>query len=238
MAPAVVPTFMDQLQKTLRAAGSVADSRSFAAAVIGALRDSGAGGSRHLRALSEGSVARPLQAVADTAHFLVILHGQLPSVLEIARLNADEPAASWLRSAGVAFDQDRRWMAGLAAMTGGALDLHGLSTAEQVVRDQRDAMLTLAKSNRMGCALGAAVTLVLDWQAVRSRLPRAAQHLGYDRHERLSDPWPEDGALDALACHADDVRVRRAIEFAALQLASLHAQLFDLLEARHAQRLG
>ena len=67
MAPAVVPTFMDQLQKTLRAAGGVADSRSFAAAVIGALRDGGAGGSAHLRALSEGAVARPL--VDNTARF-------------------------------------------------------------------------------------------------------------------------------------------------------------------------
>lgn len=238
MAQAAVPMKMGQLQKSLRAASTASDSRAFAAAVIGALRDGGSGSSRHLRALAEGAVTRPLQAIADTAHFLAILHGQLPSVLEIARLHTDEPAASWLRTAGQAFDQDRRWIVGLATMTGGALDLHGLTTAEQVVRDQRDAMLTLAKSNRTGCAIGAAVTLMLDWHAVRASLPRAAQHLGYDRRDRLSDPWPLDGVMEVLADFADDVRVRRAIEFGSVQLASLHAQLFDLLEARHAQRLA
>ncbi len=237
MAPLVVPPKTGQLQQTLRAALAVSDSRAFAAAIIGALRDGGAGG-RHLSALADGAVERPLQAVADTAHFLVILHGQLPSVLEIAGAGAQEPAASWLRLGCEAFDADRRWIARLAAMTGGALDLQGLTSAEQIVRDQRDAMLTLAGSNRTGCAIGAAVTLMIDWQTIRVQLPMAAQRLGYDRSALAGAPWPLGMALESLASVAEDIRARRAIEFGAVQVASLHAQLFDLLEARHAARLS
>ena len=149
----------------------------------------------------------------------------MPSLFELACGHEEIGTASWLREAAAAFDADRRWLARLSVMTGGAIDLQGLTTAEQLVRDQREAMLTLAKSSRAGCALGAAVTLILDWQTLRTELPKAAQQLGFECRDLQADRWPVEGAGTALADVGGDHKVRRAVVFGAMQLASLHGQL-------------
>lgn len=239
MAPVAVPMRnMSLLQKSLGDAGAVADVSRFAVSVIESLRANGSCNSAHLGALVDGRLERPMQALADYAHFLTILHGQVPSLLEIASSHEKHTTALWLRTAAAAFDEDRRWMARLSVVTGGALDLAGLSTAEQLVRDQREAMLTLANSSRTGCALGAAVALVIDWQILRTELPKAALLAGIESRDRQAADWPADKIGAVLADSGADASLRRALAFGATQLASLHGQLFDLLEARHATRLS
>jgi len=239
MTPAVVPTTdLGQLQQALRSAGEQPGAADFAVGVLESLRASGVAANAHLHALASADLQRPLHALADAAHFLTILHVQVPSLFELACGHEELATASWLREAAAAFDADRRWLGRLSVMTGGSLDLQGLTAAEQLVRDQREAMLTLAKSSRAGCALGAAVTLILDWQYLRAGLPKAAQHLGFECRDLQADRWPVEGAGVALTEAGDDPKVRRAVAFGATQLASLHGQLFGLLEARHAVRLS
>ena len=239
MSPAAVPTpDLSQLPQSLRAAGERQSAGDFAVGVLEALHGAGTANNSHIRGLAAGSVAKPLQALADAAHFLTILHGQVPSLFELAGRHEEMATASWLREAVAAFDDDRRWLTRLSVLTGGSLDLSGLTAAEQVVRDLRDAMLTLAKSSRAGCALGAAVTLVLDWHVLRDALPAAAQHLGFECRDLQADDWPLGGAGTALAEVGDDPKIRRAAAFGAMQLVSMHRQLFDLFEARHAVRLS
>lgn len=239
MAPVAVPTpDLGHLQQSLRHAGEAADGGAFADDVCVALRNCGGAANPHLHAVARGTLERPLHALADCAHFMSILHGQVPSLFELAGSHDLAGTTNWLRSAATAFNEDRRWLARLSVVTGGSIDLHGLTMAEQLVRDQRDALLTLAKSSRAGCALGAAVALVIDWEGLRSKLPQGAQALGFECRGLQADHWPVEGARDVLINAGDDRSLRRAITFGATQLASLHGQLFQLLEARHAARLS
>jgi hypothetical protein len=222
----------------LHDAGNAADADAFARHVVDSLAAVVAPPGGHLSRLVAGNMPKALQALADCAHFLTILHGQVPSLFELASGSGSPGTTAWLRALTGAFSEDRRWLARLSVLTGASLDLGGLTSAEQVVRDQRDAMLTLATSSRNGCALGAAVALVVEWRRLRDDLPRAALALDIDCRDRLAPSWPDDGVEPALVDCGDEAMVRRAIVFGATQLASLHWQLFELLEARHAARLS
>jgi hypothetical protein len=95
-------------------------------------------------------------------------------------------------------------------------------------------METLAVSERRGCALGAAMALVLDWAAVRRCLDAAAQRFGVD-----APPYPaadRDSATALADSYADAAPVQRALLFGAEQILVQHHGLWDLLEARREAR--
>ena len=59
--------------------------------------------------------------IADAIHFLCVLHGRHPGVIELAALRATEPAArAWLTDAADAMADERRYLAKLAVAAGGA----------------------------------------------------------------------------------------------------------------------
>lgn len=160
-------------------------------------------------------------ALADAVHFFTLLHAERPSAAAVAAAIDPSP---WLARFASAFEGERDWLAH-ALVAAGAPRRTDRSRHEMLVRGQREAMLTLARSDRAGCALGAAAALACDWPAVRATLSRDAA--------REIDPT----IVDALAAAATSRAAQRAIGFGVAQMLAVHRSLWDLLEARQAASL-
>jgi hypothetical protein len=182
--------------------------------------------------LKEPGAARDL---ADLIHYLCVLHGRYPGLADHAAARVVEPEArAWLTGATYAFAGERAYLARLAVAAGPVPSTPGAAGSDSAVRGQRHAMETLALSERRGCALGAAIALVLDWAAIRFCLDSAARRFGVE--------VPAYGAADreevvALAdSYAGSAPVQRALLFGAEQILVQHHGLWDLLEARREAR--
>jgi hypothetical protein len=100
--------------------------------------------------------------------------------------------------------------------------------------NQRHAIETLAKSERRGCALGAATALMADWPAIRAVLDRAADRIGMQK-PALTLP-DTDSVVRVIGDGTDGPASERALGFGGEQLLLQNRGLFDLLEARAAAR--
>jgi hypothetical protein len=156
--------------------------------------------------------------VADAAHFFALLHAERPSIAAAA----DRGDNAWLTRFAGEFDKERAWLARIA----GSPRRYDLVRHENLVRQQREAMLTLVASERKGCPLGAIVALAADWPAVRRVLLR----------DQLS-PEIDPTLVDTIAAAAETPLARRAIGFGIVQTLAAHRALWDLLEARQAASL-
>ena len=164
------------------------------------------------------SFAHNLTNFADFIHLLVGLHGQVPGLIDHAAAHTAEPAArDWLLQAINAFTEERDYMHRLCVAAGPVPSTPGQSEASTIIAQQSHAIEMLAQSERRGCALGTAVTLVLEWQVIRQILGRA------DAVALLDGlPQPE--------------RLSRAIQFGADQLLVQHRGMWTLLKTRAAAR--
>jgi hypothetical protein len=207
------------------------------ALLVGAVAERGSaahGWSRGDALLREADSARNL---ADLLHFLCILHGRYPGIVDHAAGRVVEPGPrAWLAEAAYAFAGERAYVAKLAVAAGPVPGTPGGSASDAAVLSQRHAIEMLAQSERRGCALGAALAVVLDWAAIRSALDAAAQRYGIEA--------PAYAAADAgrIAAVADgfapDGAPQRALLFGADQVLIQHYGLWDLLESRAAARAG
>jgi hypothetical protein len=94
----------------------------------------------------------------------------------------------------------------------------------------RNALETLANSERDGCALGAATALVGDWWPIRRLLDRAAARVGT---EPPAPSLPDEASVLQIVDGATPTPgSARALAFGSEQLLLQHRALFDLLEAR------
>lgn len=171
--------------------------------------------------------------LADAVHFLCVLHGRHPGVIDLAGSHTVEAAArEWLVTAAKAMAAERAFLTRLAVAAGPIPSTPGGAEAEGVVQGQRTALGTLAQSERRGCALGAALALALDWRVIRRILNAAAARFGVEA------PPLELGRDEDLREVADAVvdaggrGVERAVLFGGQQIAVQHHGLWDLLEAR------
>jgi hypothetical protein len=196
----------------------------------------------------DGSAGRPQLAVlardacdprdvADAAHHLCILHARVPGVIEHAAAHSDfDFARDWLIEASAGFAEERRYLVALAAAAGPVPSTPGQANTEAAIAAQRHAIDMLSQSERRGCALGAAIALVLDWPAVRASLDAAAARLG------LAPPSPSlpetPVTADVIAGLAATRPTERAMLFGVEQLLAQHRGLWDLLEARAEARAG
>ncbi len=172
---------------------------------------------------------------ADLIHYLCVLHGRYPGLIDHAAARMVEPEArAWLTGATYAFAGERAYLARLAVAAGPVPSTPGTAGSDSAVLGQRHAMETLALSERRGCALGAAMALVLDWAAVRTCLDAAASRFGIDAP---AYPAADRESVVALAdLYAVPVPVQRALLFGAEQILIQHHGLWDLLEARREAR--
>ncbi|HYJ83911.1 MAG TPA: hypothetical protein VEW26_13850 [Allosphingosinicella sp.] len=200
------------------------------------------------RLAEHGSAAHPYAAspkllrsatagrdLADLIHYLCVLHGRYPGLIDHAAARVLEPdARAWLTNATYAFAGERAYLARLAVAAGPVPSTPGAAGSDAAVLGQRHAMETLALSERRGCALGAAMALVLDWAVIRTCLDSAAARFGVDTP---AYPAADTGAVVGLADdHGASPPVQRALLFGAQQILVQHHGLWDLLEARQQAR--
>jgi len=173
--------------------------------------------------------------LADAVHFLANLHGHHPGLIELARDRAGGDAArAWLDAAAAAFAEERGYLTRIVVAAGPLPSTPGQAESEAAVTAQRHALEMLARSERNGCALGAAMGLVLDWRAARTVIDAAAQRFGVT----LTPPaLPSPRQTLAVADAAEAPGVERAMMFGVQQLLIQHRGLWSLLEARAEARL-
>jgi hypothetical protein len=173
--------------------------------------------------------------LADCIHLFCSLYGRYPGLIEIALNNCPAgPVRNWLREASDAYERERLYLVRLTASVGPLPSTPGAAETEATMVSQRHAIETLAKSERSGCALGAATALMADWPAIRAVLDRAADRIGMQK-PALTLPDP-DSIVRVIGDGTDGLASERALGFGGEQLLLQNRGLFDLLEARAAAR--
>lgn len=176
-----------------------------------------------------------MRNLADAVHFLCILHGRFPAIIDhAARLNAEPSSTRWMTEAARAFTQERRLLAQMAAALGPVPSTPGQTRSETAVAAQCRALDMLSQSERRGCALGASITLMLEWRTIRVLMDLSADRLDLKPVE-CSLP---DLRLTARTANeaAANPAIERAMMFGADQLLLQHRNLWDLLSVRAAAR--
>ena len=200
-------------------------------------RVAGEGSARHshLNALLEASGPYAASDLADAVHLLCSLHGRYPGLIEIALQRSTNPEAkAWLDRAAEAFERERLYVVRLTSAVGPLPSTPGAAETEGSLVAARHALETLATSERKGCALGAATSLIGDWWPIRRLLDRAATRVG------LECPAPslpdESSIVEVIHFASDTPASERALAFGGEQLLLQHRAFLDLLEARAAAR--
>jgi hypothetical protein len=179
--------------------------------------------------------ANAARNLADAVHFLCTLHGRHPGIVDLAADRTAEPAArAWLTRCAEAFAGERLYLTRLAVAAGPVPGTPGGSSSEAAVVSQRSALATLGRSERRGCALGAALGLAADWTRIRIVLDAAARRLGVDPAPSALATFAEVRGLAESV--AGDPPFERALLFGAEQVLVQHHGLWALLEAREQAR--
>jgi len=210
------------------------DRQSGSWSVLATLADAD-GSARHPFVQAMGMRGAATRDLADAIHLLCALHGRHPGVIDYALTHGPSLAAeSWLEEAASAFAEERALLARLTAAAGPIPSTPGQAESEAAVTHQIHALDMLAQSDRAGCAVGAAIALILDWREIRGVLDAAADRAGLT----ISPPaLPIDADTATLAATlAADPAIERAMSFGAQQLLAQHRALWDLAEARKSAR--
>lgn len=192
---------------------------------------------RMLLALTQEPNSRPLPLLADAVHYLCLLHGRFPGVVDhAARYVTSNAARQWIIRICDAFAEERAYLTRLAVVVGPAPSTVAHSSTDSSVLQLRHTLDMLAQSERRGCALGAVTTLALDWAGIRRLLDYTALRSGM---EPPRSTMPDRASTLAILRDgdADDLAVR-AIHFGGRQLLHQHQSLWTLLAERAALRGG
>jgi len=189
----------------------------------------------HLNSLLELSGPSAASDLADAVHLLCSLHGRYPGLIELAlQRSANGEVKTWLDRAAEAFERERLYVVRLTSAVGPLPSTPGAAETEASLVAARHALETLASSERKGCALGAATSLIGDWWPIRRLLDRAAARVG------LECPAPslpdETSVIEVIHRASESPASERALAFGGEQLLLQHRALFDLLEARATAR--
>ena len=189
----------------------------------------------HLATLLTATGATASRDLADAVHLLCAIHGRHPGLTDLALTAAPAgEAREWLRDAADAFDRERLYLVRLTSAIGPMPSTPGAMQTENALLAQRHAIETLAKSERRGCALGAAIALVRDWRSLRPLLDHASDRAGIESPVCI---LPSDESLaEAVVAGTDGMASERALGFGAEQLLLQHRGLIDLMEARAGSR--
>jgi len=177
----------------------------------------------------------PLRDLADAVHYLCLLHGRHPGLIDHALDHAEDAGErEWLESAANAFADERAYLVRLVAAAGPLPSTPGQAESEAAAAGQRHALEMLARSDRAGCASGAAIALTLDWAAIRGVLDTAGRRLGIDPPHCALPPMDETASL--VSTITGELPRERALLFGAQQVYAQHRGLWSLLEARASAR--
>lgn len=210
-------------------------SASAADALLGLIADEGVASHPYLRDRAAFDGPEATRNLADAVHFLCVLHGRHPGLIDhAAESTTCAISQRWLAEAAQAFGNERLYVTRLAVAAGPVPSTPGSADSEAAVGGQCHALQMLARSERRGCPLGAAIALVGDWMAFRPLLDHAARRLGVEVPVcRLPGEAEVAAVIEKVAA---EPAVCRAMGFGASQVLVQHRGLFDLLEARHSAR--
>jgi hypothetical protein len=212
-----------------------ARSEQVADLLVSLVHAEGSAGHAYPQATELTAGPEAMRNLADAAHYLCVLHGRFPGVIDHASKKTSHPAAlGWLSTAAEAFAAERALLTRLAVATGPLPSTPGQAECETAVLQQRHALEMLSQSERAGCALGAAFALALDWHAVRAVLEAAARRVSIAPGD-CALPDEEETRTVAMIV-AETTSFERAMSFGAQQLLAQHRGLWDLLEARQQAR--
>ena len=212
-----------------QANGSAAD------AMLALVAAEGVRGHPYLAGATDFAGAEGMRDLADAVHYLCLLHGRHPGLIDhAAEVTACAASRGWLDAVAAAFGAERLYVTRLAVAAGPVPSTPGSARCEAAVAGQSHALQMLARSERRGCPLGAAVALVADWTAFRPLLDHAADRLGV---ATPSQELPDQADMAAMIDEAGgEPSVRRALHFGASQVLVQHRGLLDLLDARRSAR--
>ena len=208
---------------------------SAAEAHLARVAEDGSGRHVHLLALTEASGPHAARDIADAIHLLCSVHGHFPGLIEQSLELAPKGAAQqWLARAADGFERERLYLVRLTAAVGPLPSTPGAAETEATLVAQRHALEILAKSERRGCALGAATALISDWWPIRRFLDRAAGRVGI---ETPAPSLPDEASIFMVVEEeCDSPASERALGFGREQMLLQNRGLFDLLEARATAR--
>ncbi len=175
--------------------------------------------------------------VADIAHFMCIAHGRLPGVIDHAATKIiDDEARDWFVKAINAFALERSFLNKLTVAAGPITRQLGQDKVTALVTSQVKNFRMIATSDRKGCAAGAAIGFILDWQATRPLLEACALNLGLSPN---LDSLPAQIENQVLAEKmATNDAASRAMMFGAQQLLGQQRGLWQLISARHTEMVN
>lgn len=173
--------------------------------------------------------------LSDMLHLLTMLHGPQSGLIElVAEHNVWPGGDAWLAQAARGFANERGNLGQLIVAAGPVPSTPGEAATMSALLAQRQAMATIARSDRFGCAIGAVVGLLLDWLPIRAVMETAA--------ERLNVPFAplrlpsEEETAQVLASMPEQPRLERTLVFGARQIMLHHQCLLDLLATRAGAR--
>ena len=188
----------------------------------------------HLARLLSQNGPRCGPDLADAVHLLCALHGHYPGLIAVAASQSGPDQREWLSDAARAFEIERAFLLRLTTAVGPMPGTAGAAETEASLSAMRHALDTLARSERSGCALGAACALVADWQPIRRMLDRAASRCGFEGPQGTLPDGPS--ITEVIGCAAQAPAAARALAFGSEQMLLQHRALFALLEARSEAR--
>ena len=214
------------------------DRTAMTAAQLQLARVGAEGSVEHPYRLRLMSATGPTHArdLADAVHLFCSLYGRHPGLVELALNNCPAgPVRDWLKEASDAYERERLYLVRLTASVGPLPSTPGAAETEAALVAARHAIETLARSERRGCALGAATALMADWPAIRAVLDRAADRVGM---QRPAPTLPDESSIvRVIGDGTDGPPSERALGFGGEQMLLQNRGLFDLLEARAAARI-
>jgi hypothetical protein len=175
------------------------------------------------------------RGLCDAVHHLSGLYGRHPGLADLVAERGQHPTIrDWVAAAVDGFARERAYLTRVVVAAGPLPSTPGQAESESAAMAQRHAIDMLAKSDRVGCALGATMAIALDWRAIRSVVDAAARRFGVEPPTLLVPN--ADDTLRAAAGSATGIGIERAICFGAQQILVQHRGLWDLLEARQIAR--
>lgn len=190
---------------------------------------------KYVRAIGDDFKILSGSDIADIAHFLCMLHGRHPGVVDhAATKTTNDVAREWLVGAMDGFTAERAFLTKLTVAAGPISGIRAEDKSNATVLAQRKALEMLSQSDRNGCALGASFALVIDWQAIRPLLEQIAVRLGVEPRAAILPSTEATAALNAEL--SKSTAVERAINFGIDQILNQHRGLWQLLESRRNAR--
>lgn len=173
--------------------------------------------------------------VADIAHYLCLLHGRYPGVVDhlADRHIGSDHHALFSKLAGK-FATERTLLTNMTVAAGPVTSLAGEDNALTAIEQLRQAIDLLARSDRDGCTLGAAAAVLCDWLSIRPALDMMLPRIGLESPIfAIADDYMQ---LAAIVESMTEPRQTRAVLFGIDQLFHQHDQFWLLLERRRSLR--